>query len=205
MKKMVFPELRQNHYYDCGAIAMQGVLMYYGIDINEQTVMKIAGTNRKIGTSPAGLKKVAKKFGLKYKDGEMNLPLIKKYIKKKIPVIILIQAWKGLLGIPAWKKNIKDWQKEWNDGHYVVPIGFDKERIYFEDPSCFVRTYLTFSEFEDRWRDLMIINGRKKKLVNYGIAFYGKKPVFNGNEAVHMNYDAFNEKNYTYKDYKRFR
>jgi ABC-type bacteriocin/lantibiotic exporter with double-glycine peptidase domain len=195
MKRFIFPELRQNHYYDCGATAMQAVLEYYGIDVNEHTVLKIAGTNR-IGTSPEGLKKVARKFGLKYKEGKMSIPILKKYIAKKIPVIILVQA---------WKRGVKDWKKEWNTGHFVIPIGFGKDKIFFEDPICSVRTYLSFAELKERWKDLMTINGKRKKLINYGIAFYGKKPMFDTDKAVHMDFDEYDDKSYTYKKYIRFR
>lgn len=196
MKKMVFPELRQCFFYDCGAVAMQEVLVYYGMDVPESRILKIAKTNGRIGTSPSGLKKVARKFGLKHEDGEMDINLLKKYIRKKIPVIILVQA---------WKKRVKDWKKEWGAGHWVIPIAYDRSKIYFEDPSCSIRTYLTFKELEERWKDAMTVNGKRKKFIKYGIAFYGKKPVSQKNRVVHMDYDSFDDKKYVYKKYSKLR
>jgi len=179
MVKFSFPELRQFFYYDCGAVAIQGVLAYYGFDVEEEEIMKIAKTNNKTGTSPNGLKKVAEKFRLKYSDGKMSISDLKKNIRKKIPVIILIEdIWSA--------KNLKNYDENKDFGHYVVPIGFDKERIFFEDPwSCF-RTYLTFNELDKKWKALMLKGKKWKKIEHYGIKFYGRKPVYKENEVAHM-------------------
>lgn len=48
---------------------------------------------------------------------------------RKIPVIVLIQAW-----LDDYEEDI-DWNNIWEDGHYVVAIGSDDKYIYFEDPS----------------------------------------------------------------------
>ena len=34
-------------------------------------------------------------------------------------------------------------------------------------------------------------NGKSRKLFNWGIVFYGKKPRYSENETVHMDYDSF--------------
>lgn len=190
MVRFAFPELRQFSSYDCGASCLQGVLIYYGIDVSESDLVKIAKTNGRIGTTPSGLKRVVKKFRLKFKEGEMDADKLKKFIRKKIPIIVLIQA---------WKKNVHNWKKEWHSGHFVVSVGFDKDRMYFDDPYCPFRTYLSFEELEERWKDLMKINGKEKKLIKYGIAIYGKKPKFKENKMFHMDYDSF-EKNSFVKD-----
>jgi ABC-type bacteriocin/lantibiotic exporter with double-glycine peptidase domain len=58
MKKILdFPTLRQMDEYDCGASAMQSVLDYYGIDVGENNIIRLA-KNKKSGTSTAGLKKL---------------------------------------------------------------------------------------------------------------------------------------------------
>ncbi|MBU2236000.1 C39 family peptidase, partial [Patescibacteria group bacterium] len=101
---------------------------------------------------------------------------IKKFINKKIPVILLVQAWTNI-------KNV-NWEKDWIDGHYVVAIGYDKNKIYFEDPSSISRTHLTYNELIKRWHDT---DCDGKKYVNYGIAVYGKKPVYDLSKSKHMN------------------
>lgn len=152
---------------------MQAVLAYYGFDVNEKKIMDIAGT-KKSGTSVNGIKRVVKKYGLKCKLKKFNIAQVKQYIQKRIPVILLIQAWT--------EKKI-DWGKNWIDGHYVVAIGYDREKIYFEDPSSVLRTYLYFEELKKRWHD-MDTNGRKYS--NFGIVVYGKKGYYNPSRAIHM-------------------
>ena len=193
MKKILdFPKLRQVYDYDCGANALQGVLDYYGIDVNEGIIMKKAGTNHK-GTEISGLKKAAEYFKLKYREGEMTFDDLKKYIDKKIPVIIAIQAW------PKEKVN---WKTEWSTGHYVVVVGYSKNRIYFEDPYSERRTFLYYSELEERWHHN---DAERNKLSHWGMAlsrpanskklrkksvedFWKRKfkPGFYFNKSIHM-------------------
>lgn len=168
-----FPNLRQSYDYDCGAKALQAVLFYYGVDKKSGKIMKLAGTT-KVGTSIHGIKKTAEKYGFKTKLGKMTIVDVKKYINKKIPVILLIQA--------SAKTKITDWKNNWLNGHYVVAIGYDKNKIYFEDPESIFRTHLTYEELEERWHDRI----GDKKYINYGLAIYGKRPLRNLNKTVHM-------------------
>jgi len=112
---------------------------------------------------------------------------LKQCIDKGIPVIIPIQAWEN--------KKVKRWDKCWKSGHYVIPIGYDEKRVYFQDPAAIVRTYLDFKELGERWHDL----DGNKKIINFGIIFYGKKPDYDPNEAIHMD-----DKSYI-RDNKKFR
>ena len=168
-----FPNLRQTYEYDCGAQALQSVFAYYGIDMREEEIIKIAKTNKK-GTHPLPMKKVAESHGFKTDFKAMTVKELKQYIKRKIPVILLIQAW------PEKKKV--NWQKEWRYGHYAVAIGYDWKKLIFEDPASIFRTYLSYKELEDRWHDM----GGKIKYTNYGLAIYGKKPGYHTEKLVHM-------------------
>ena len=174
MKTITLPQLRQTYGYDCGAKALQSVLVYYGIEVREDHIIKSAGT-LKDGTSIQGMIKVANKHGLKTDSKQMTIKDIKEYIKKNIPVILVLQAW-------TEKENI-NWEKDWIDGHYVVAIGFTKDKILFEDPSSFERTFLKYDELNERWHN---VDTDGKKYVHHGIAIYGKKPQFNRDEVVHM-------------------
>lgn len=175
MKILDFPEVRQTYNWDCGAKAVQAVLIYYGFDVNEGDIIKLASTNSKKGTPVAGVKKTVKKYGLDYEARKMTIDDIKKYINKKRPVILLVQAW-------AEKKNT-DWDKSWGNGHYVVAIGYDRKKIYFEDPSTTVRAQLSYEELQERWHDVDT-NGKKYK--NWGMVVFGKKPRFKRDKTVHM-------------------
>jgi len=174
MKTITLPHLRQTYGYDCGAKALQTVLVYYGIEVREDQIIKYAKTSKK-GTPLKGIISAAKKYGLKTDSKEMTLEEVKSYIKKKIPVLLVLQAWT--------EKNKVDWEKDWSDNHYVVAIGYTKDKILFEDPSSFERTYLRYNELEKRWHDTDI-NG--KKYFHYGIAIFGKPPKFKANKLIHM-------------------
>ncbi len=175
MKELIFPRLRQTYDYDCGASALQSVLVYYGIEIREEFIIKYAHTNNNDGTSIKNIEKTVKKYKLRCISKTMTISDIKKFIDKKIPVIVVMQAWTRRKGI--------DWKKDWNDGHYVVVIGYDKNKLIFEDPSSFERTYLPFKEFDKRWHDT---DNPGTKYIHHGIAIFGKKPKFNPKKIILM-------------------
>ena len=174
MKILIFPGLRQTFDYDCGASALQAVLVYYGIELSEDSIIKLVKTDKKNGTSVLAILKALKKYKLKYKAGRMKIKDVKNCIDRNIPVILLLQAWRG-------KKNF-NYKNDFHDGHYVVAIGHDDNKIFFEDPYSFERVFLEEKELKERWH----ARGGKKKITNLGIAVYGKPPAFDPKKIVHM-------------------
>jgi len=174
MKIINLPQLRQTYNFDCGAKALQSILSYYGIEVREDEIIKIAKTNKN-GTSIQGIKKVVNKYGLKMKANKMNIDTLKNYINDRVPILIAIQAWTN-------KQKI-NWSDNWSDGHWVVVIGYIKEKIIFEDPSSIYKTYLKQNELLERWHD---IDTNGKKYLNFGIAIFGEKPVFKRDRIIHM-------------------
>ena len=173
-----FPNLLQTHDYDCGPTALQSILAYYGINEDLEKIIELSGTKSDGSPSEKGtyieeLKNTAEKYGLKTELKAMTMKDIEKYLNKKIPVIMLIQAWGEV--------KTSDWENLWSDGHYVVAIGYDRKKIYFEDPESVFRTYLYREELGKRWHD---IRG-EKKYINYGLAVYGKKPAYNPKRVIH--------------------
>ena len=165
-----FPELRQTYNFDCGACALASVLAYYGIDVREDTVMQIART-AKSGTNVAGIVKTLRYYGLT-PDRCASVEGIKKAIDQQYPVILALQA---------YKTSSKAYRRTWGDGHYVVAIGYDAERVYFEDPSSYKRTWLSFEELEDRWHD---VDGCRR-LRRWGCVARGT-PKYKSDESTHM-------------------
>lgn len=175
MKTFEFPELKQICEYDCGACALESVFMYYGGDIFEKQIMKVAGTIPKSGTSIKGMLRAIKHFGFEGKLEELNIDELKKYIDKKTPVILRLQAWS--------QHENTDWVKDWKNGHYVVAIGYDDKKIYFEDPWCSERTYLEYNELLERWHDIDVDS---EKYIGCGIVIVGKRNKYNLERVVHM-------------------
>lgn len=173
MKQLDFPELRQTYEYDCGANALQATLAYYGIEVSEESLLKLAKTDKKKGTTIAGMLRVLKKYSLKFDSNSMTIENLKEYINKKIPIIILLQAWNG--------KSIH-YTNYYHSGHWVVAIGYNNKKIFFEDPYAFERTFLTNDELNNRWH----AKENNKKIINHGIAVYGRTAKYSTKKMIHM-------------------
>lgn len=173
MKTLDFPKLRQTYDYDCGAKALQSILVYYGIEISEHILIEHAKTNEEVGTLSKDILAVLKRYHLHYDQKPMNIEDLKDYIHRNIPVIILLQA---------WSDDPVDYKTNNEHGHWVIAIGYDKEKIIFEDPLSFRHTWLTFDELNERWHS----EEGNKILKNYGIAVYGKEAKYDSKKIVHM-------------------
>lgn len=173
-----FPETRQTFNFDCGAAACKAVLNYYGVDIIEADLMKKLGTC-KDGTPADSIVKVCRECELDVKDGVMTVEELKQAVKDGFPVIIALQAWT--------EEDDIDWTKAWDDGHYVVAVGYGDGKIIFEDPSDFNRQYLSDDELMERWHDTGVDGTSEdgKKFIQYGIVVKGK-PKFESDKAKKM-------------------
>jgi len=168
------PKVRQVYEYDCGAAVTQSILGYFGIDVREDKLIKLAKTNT-FGTDVLGIERVFKTYKLKTRSSVMTLREVKEYLDRRIPVILLLQA---------WTENKKvDWENNWSDGHYAIAIGYDKKHIFFQDPYSLFISYLTFEAFMERWHGTRFPG---KKIHNFGIIAQGKKPKYDLQTAVSM-------------------
>ena len=175
MKTLAFPELRQTYGYDCGASALQSVLVYYGIEeLREDEIVQLAGTTEKDGTTPTGIMRVLQAFGLEHEAGVLTLADVCTAINYGHPVIMALQAYRDDTRIP--------YAKCWDDGHWVCAIGYDATRVYFEDPSSYKRTWLGFPQLLERWHD---VGDNGKKLEHWGCIVKGT-PCFIPNDSEYM-------------------
>ncbi|MDD4352857.1 MAG: cysteine peptidase family C39 domain-containing protein [Candidatus Nanoarchaeia archaeon] len=163
MKMLEFPELKQSSNYDCGAIVIQGILNYYGIDIREDFILKEAKTTIN-GTPIKSIIQILQKHKIKCIAKEMTINDLINYIDKNIPVIVHLQAY--------WKKKNVNWKITYESGHYAIVIGYDSQRIYFEDPFTLERTFLKNNDLLERWHGMSDDN---KKVKMFAIAAIGKK------------------------------
>ena len=168
-KILDFPVTRQSHDYSCGPGAVQAVMAYYGEDYRESQLIDSLKTDNNDGTY---LKEIVKFFNtqgfrtdIKQK---MTVGELIRYIDRNIPVIVLIQAWGD-------EKDFRNnYRNCWNDGHFVVVIGYTDKNIIFSDPALFTSGYIPIKEFADRWHD---VDG-DKKTYQVGLAVYGRTPRF---------------------------
>lgn len=161
------PDVVQKTDYSCGCAALQSVLAYWGIDLQEEQITKAAKVDPKVGAEMEDLVKVAVAQGcVAVIKEKWTLKDLYKELKAKRPIIVLIQAWR--------ENKKRAWKDEWDDGHYVVVIGMDRKNVYVEDPSLEdARGKIPLKEFVERWhcwtRDgrkttgQAIVVGRSKK------------------------------------------
>ncbi|HEY9731004.1 MAG TPA: C39 family peptidase [Drouetiella sp.] len=156
------PLMRQATDYTCGVAALQAVLAYYGQDIRENVLAKILKANHKNGTRYKNIAEYAKAHGVPVViHRDMTIKQLEQSIRDGHPVLCLIQAW-------ADPRKHFDYADDWNDGHYVVAVGFDNKQVFFMDPSTAGHyTYIPLSDFEKRWHD---VDGAEK-LNHFGMTF----------------------------------
>ena len=142
------PLTRQSSDYTCGVAVLQSILYFHDAhdDYSEDTLVKELKTDPVNGTSYKAMADFARSKGyLVDVRTEMALDDIRNIIDNGVPVIVLIQA---------WAESPVDYSQDWQDGHYAVAIGYDRDTVYFMDPSTLGNyTYLPNQEFLDRWHD----------------------------------------------------
>ncbi len=170
------PLARQSTDYTCGVAALQSILGYYGDDIREDNLAKALGATSDSGTDYTQFVEYAKSKGYEvgvYKD--MTLNQLQEFITKGQPVICAIQA---------WSDKPTNYSDDWEDGHYVIAIGYDNDRIYFMDPSTLGNyTYIPIPEFLNRWHDS---DQRNNKLIHFGIVITKNKPVYHPDDVKYI-------------------
>lgn len=178
VKILNYPEIRQSTGGRCGISCVQTILQYYGENYREDQLMsslrhKDADLyDDKESASVNNIISLFEEKEFKIDAKKMNINELISYINREIPVIILIQAW----------GDKDDYANEWQCGHYVVAIGYTRNKILFEDPSTFQVTYLTYEDLMTRWHD----EDDDKKYINFGIAIYGKRRIFNKNKWIEI-------------------
>jgi len=162
------PTGRQTFDFDCGPKALQLVMAYYGFDIREDKLLRELKTDSN-GTTVENLVSYARKngFGVFAECGVL-LERVKEFLDAGRPVIVLVQAW------ATKHMTLEEWGKDYDDGHYVVLIGYHDDIFIFQDPSSFKRTWMTEPEFLARWHDLCPKTW--KKYDQFAMTFFGKAP-----------------------------
>lgn len=170
------PLVRQATDYTCGASALQSVLGFYGENIREDVIAKAVGSDPENGTRFQRIAKYAKMKGYNVLvKTKMTLQNLKNYIDRKIPVIVLIQA---------WPDNHVNWVTDYDDGHYAVVIGYDSKNIYFMDPSTLGNyTYIPVQEFMNRWHDR---ESEDVILNHFGMVIFKKRQVYDNKKILRL-------------------
>lgn len=160
------PDVRQSTSFTCSAAALLAVLTYYGVESREDRLAKALGATPEEGAPPPAIVRVARAHGLtaELREG-MSVDDLARETGAGRPVLIAIQA---------WQDRRRSYRADWEDGHYVVVIAVERERIVVEDPSLLgSRGLLSRAELEERWHD----TDGKRRYLRMGIVFGGRSPA----------------------------
>ena len=168
------PDVRQSTGYTCGAAALQAVLAYWGTEEREDRLVARLHSTPEAGTHPLDIVRVAREFGLTtdLREG-LELADLDAALADRTTGIVDLQAWRDRADLP--------WAETWDDGHYMVLLGADRDNLYFEDPSLLgSRGTIPRSEFVDRWHDYEgdpPLDPTDRKYVHMAIFLRGSRPA----------------------------
>ncbi len=167
--RIALPDTTQMTGYSCGPSCLQSVCHFYGLGKEDEwEFVRDMKFNHKYGSHPFQIKKLAQKYGLKCREFQpMTMAQLKRTLQNRKPVMLMIQAWGKEKGKKGYRKNYRG---VWDEGHWIVAIGYDREGIFFEDPSLqAVRGFLTYPELEERWHDT---GPHRKHIEHYGLVLW---------------------------------
>jgi len=167
------PDVTQQTEYSCGAASLEAICKYYGVGKDDEwEFVKDLRMDTRVGSHPFQIIRLAKKYGLSVHPYEkMSMAQLIRELKWRHPVMLMIQAYgKEKKGKGKHKRWRKDYTPAWNNGHWVVAIGFDKSGVYFEDPSMeAMRGWLSYEELKCRWHDT---GPHGRHLPQFGLAIW---------------------------------
>ena len=168
------PNVRQSSDYTACVAALQSMLAYYGLDTREDELARELKAVPAGGAVTAEVQKAALARGLKAERRVgVSLDELKKTLDERKPALLLIQAWSD--------KKPADYAKDWEDGHCVVAVGYDKLNLYLMDPSVIGRyAYIPLEEFLPRWHDM----DGEEKAEHLMLPVYGLAPRYQPEEPV---------------------
>jgi predicted double-glycine peptidase len=163
------PLISQATPWTCGAASLMAALIYFGVfDEPESALDTALRATPEQGVPPQSIAAEARAFGLtaELRTG-MTLDDLAAELARGAVVILDLQAW------PAPRTSTPE--AGWEDGHYVVLVGLDDQRVYAMDPS--VRTgyaYLARDALLRRWHDYEVRDGRRDQYQRLGIVLTGR-------------------------------
>jgi predicted double-glycine peptidase len=166
------PIISQATPWTCGAAALMAALIYFGVfDEPESRLDVDLRATPEQGVTPQRIALEARTFGLaaEVRTG-MTLGELVEELDRGSLVIVALQAWPS--------RPAADPATGWEDGHYVVVVGVDDQRLYAMDPS--VRTgyaYLARDAFLRRWHDYDVRDGRCEAYERLGIVLRGRRAL----------------------------
>jgi len=160
---LAVPVVEQQTDYSCGPATLTAILRYWQRPVAcEQELYAALHTTPKDGTEPFMLEAVARAHGLRaeYRIGA-SVDDLRAALAAGTTVILDLQA---------WRDTKRPWRDDWDDGHYIVLVAIDGDRLYAMDPSAdHGFSWLTLGELEERWHDFEMRDGKRRNLQHMAV------------------------------------
>jgi predicted double-glycine peptidase len=150
------------------------VLSYWGKDVEETELMEILRTNPEVGTHPEDIVSGARALGFDAQVKEnLTLDEVERFTADGNPMIALAQVWRSQSGSAPSVEN------DWDNGHYIVVLGVDRDYVYFQDPYMRMsKAFVPRKMFEEHWHQVMGGDTEANpKLMHLGIFVRGDRPA----------------------------
>jgi predicted double-glycine peptidase len=148
------PVVRQRSDYSCGPAAALALLRFWCpdrfADVDECALHDVLRTSDARGTEPEPMVALLRRSGLEaeYRHGDVTIADLERAVDAREPPIVDLQA---------WREKDSPWSDTWDAGHYVTMVGYDRDRLYFADPSTMTPhgyAFMPRGELDERWHDL---------------------------------------------------
>jgi predicted double-glycine peptidase len=181
-RMLAVPLVRQRTAFSCGDVAVLAILRYYEPDrygrTSETSLYGPLHTTAEQGTEPQPMAAyLSREPGLAAEArwttpaSAVGLEDLERAVDRGEPTIVAVQAWQPVSRV----KDQKPWATDWDDGHYLVVIGYDAQNLYFMDPSTDGHyTYIPAGEFMDRWHD--VLGGENAHAAHIAIFVHASAP-----------------------------
>lgn len=159
------PTITQRTNYTCGAAAVLSVAQFYGVGRAGEAEVAADMRMTLDGSDPVHLRRALARYGLSHREHRgMTDAELRAHVDARRPVIIMLQAW----------GDRRSYRAHWDDGHWVVVIGYDARGVFVMDPSVErKRGFVRWRDLAERWHD---IEGHARRHVErYGLAVWSAR------------------------------
>jgi ABC-type bacteriocin/lantibiotic exporter with double-glycine peptidase domain len=121
----------------CGPASLASVLSFYGISIPVERISQAVYSDKLKGSLITDLESFSRQYGFKSQSGQGSIEILKKFIERKQPAIVLVDMGFWVASTP----------------HYLVVVGYTEEGIIVHDGETPSRN-IAVKNFEKSWRKM---------------------------------------------------